>query len=58
MVRRAVRPTDVHWEDFIDDENKTSTGVQLGIRGHWEKLPIKIFEGEHNFSLGFWVNND
>ena len=39
-------------------ENSISTSVELGIRGHWERFPIKVFEGKHSFSLEFCVNND
>ena len=51
-IRRTVRPTDAHWAEFIGYENSTSTSVELGIRGHWERFPIKAFEGEHSFTLG------
>ena len=57
-IRRTVRSTDAHWAEFIGYENSTSMSVELGIRGHWERFPINLFEGEHSFSLGFWVNND
>ena len=49
---RKVGPTDVYLAYFIGNENGTSTSVQLGIREYWERFPIKIFEGEHIFSLG------
>ena len=52
-VTRIVGPFDSHWADFMGYENGTSTSVKLGIRGHWERFPIKVFEGKHCLSLGF-----
>ena len=52
-VRRTVRPTDAVWADFIGNENGVSISVELGIRGHWEWFPIKVFYSEHCFSFGF-----
>ena len=52
-IRRTVGPTDAHWADFMRYENNTSRSVQLGIRGHWERFFIKVFEVELSLRLGF-----
>ena len=49
----TVSSTDPHWAYFMRYGNATRTSVQLGIREHWERFPIKVFEGKHSFSLGF-----
>ena len=50
-VRRTVGSTDAKCADFIGYENGTSTSVQLGIKGHWERFPIKVFEGKLEFEI-------
>ena len=50
-VRRTVRPTDTHWADFMGHGNGTSTNVQMGIRGHWERFPFKLFEDEYSLKI-------
>ena len=49
-VTKIIGPTDTVWADFIGYENGISTSVELGIREHWERFPIKVFEGKHSFS--------
>ena len=38
-------------------QSPSTMAMMLEAEG-WKSFPTKIFEDNHNFSLGFWTNND
>ena len=56
-VRRTVGPINGHGADFMGYKNGTNMSVQMVIKEHWVRFPFKFFEGDHNLSLGFKINN-